>query len=414
MNTTRQRNQTYEECVKENFGRTTVDCNDCYSLPEFPQWNNYTHVCITGIIIIVSLVGNILFFVLMLKSQKLRTRANMIGLSVILANTGLVLSFHIQVMISTACIGWEFGFLGCQIFGFLSTQFIFTRWLTMGVLALDRFCAVRYPFSYPRHCKVMSVILVSSSWAVPILLSVVTVQGYASVAFRHNIPSCLYYAPTNAKGKLYFSIVFTSCFILGGALPLALYSWLFYKGLKFQRSLNQVHSTIAENCRQSVAMQQDMQGRANREHKAIFTFALIFAAFCLTGTPIYVFQLLRWINMDMWCEIPYYVQFKVIELFLLATAIDPFLVMRDRDIRKRLKHLLCCHNNCGKYYSNRSDVCPELPQERNFDAIRTVASHAATLVALKGCVDNHSSPLNTRKPLHQGTSASGPALNQTS
>ena len=389
-----------------------MDCNNCYDLQEIPQWNKYGHISIAGIIIIVSLVGNILFLVLMLKFKKLRTRANIIGLSAILANTGLVLSFHVQVMLSSALQGWVFGFLGCQIFGFLSTQFIFTRWMTMGVLALDRFCAVRYPFSYPKHCKVMSVILVLLSWGIPILLSVVTIQGYASIAFRHNIPSCLYYAPANGKGKLYFSIVFTSCFFLGGTLPLVLYSWLFYKGLKFQRSLEQARSAIASNCRLSVEEQQEIQGRASREHKAILTFALIFVAFCLTGAPIYIFQLMRWINMNMWCDIPYYVQFKVIELFLSATAIDPFLVMRDRDIRKRLKHLLCCHNNCGKYYHNRSDVCPELPPERNFDAIKTVATRAVILVTMSGSVDNLDSLQKASKPPpHRCRSASNPVLN---
>ena len=404
MNTSGKYNQTFEECLEENFGRTIIECNRCYNLQETPFWQLYGHVIITGLIIIISLIGNILYFVLLLKFKKLRNRAAIISVSVILANTGLVLSFHIQVMLSTVFKGWVFEFLGCQIFGFFSTQFILTRWLSMGVLALDRFCAAKYPFSYPKHCKVVSVILLSSSWIIPILLSAVTLQGYASVVFRHNMPSCLFYAPTVDRGMLYFSFVFTACFLLGGTLPVVLYSWLFYKAMKFRNSTVCVGTITVNNSTQSILRPQDMQDRASSERKAIVTFALIFIAFCLTGAPIYVFQMMRWISIDIWCMIPHLVHFRTIELFLSATAIDPFLVMRDRDVRKRLKHLLCCYN-CGKYYSNRSDICPDLPPERNFDAIRSVASRT---LALCGSRDNLDNPQSAEKVSHHHRSGSSP------
>ncbi len=381
-------NQSFDECIEENFGKTPVDCSNCYNLQERPFWQLCAHIIITAIIIIISLFGNVLFFVLLLKYKKLRNRSSVYSISVILANTGLVLSFHVQVMLSTLTEGWVFEFLGCQIFGFFSTQFVFTRWLNMGVLAIDRFCAVRFPFLYPKHSKAVSVGLIASSWVLPILFSVVTVQGYASVAFRSNIPACLYYSPTVANGKPYFSVVFTSCFVLGGVLPLLLYSWLFYKAMKFRNSLKDVGTMTINNSTQSVIETQDNQGSYSNERKAIITFALIFVAFCLTGAPIYIFQLIRWIQIDIWCEIPHMVHFQVIELFLSATLIDPFLLMRDGDIQKRLRHLLYCHNNCGKYYNNRSEVCPDLPPERNFDAIRIAASRAANLVSLSGSVDN--------------------------
>ncbi len=62
-------------------------------------------------------------------------------------------AIHLQVIISTLARKWLFDFAGCQLFEFLATQSILARWLNMGVLALDRFCAVKFPFSYVKQSK---------------------------------------------------------------------------------------------------------------------------------------------------------------------------------------------------------------------------------------------------------------------
>ncbi len=89
---------------------------------------------------------------------------------------------------------------------------------------------------------------------------------------------------------------------------------------------------------------------------------------------------MRSLSPSLWCKIPHIVHFIAVQLFLSSTALDPFLVMRDRNIRKRLKHLFCCHNNCSKYYSYRSNANPEMAHSRDFDAIRNVVAKALNLV----------------------------------
>ncbi len=207
-------NLTLEECLEENFGRTIFDCSRCFTLKSRPPWQLYVHAIIIAIIILATIVGNGIILLLVLKYKKLRQRTTLVSLSIVFANSILVLSYHLPTLISTVYSGWLFGFRGCQVFGFLSTDFTITRWFTMGVVALDRFCAVRFPFSYIRHNKWIMTILLSASWIIPIIMSIVTVGGYSAVAFRPNVPTCLLYAPSIGRGRLFFFIgsrLFFSC-----------------------------------------------------------------------------------------------------------------------------------------------------------------------------------------------------------
>ena len=404
-----QDNQTLEDCLEENFGETIIDCSRCFNLQERPQWQLYIHALVMTAIILATVIGNGLVILLIIKYKVLRHRTALVSLSIILANTILVLSYHIPVLISTLSMGWLFAFVGCQVFGFLSTDFIITRWLIMGVLALDRFCAVRFPFSYQRHNKWVMTILLCASWIIPTLLCIVTVDGYSAVTFRPNVPTCLLYAPTVGRGKLYFSIVLTFSFLVGGILPTVMYVWLFHKARKLRKSMLNVGKI--NNSKESIISVQDMQSNSSNERRAAFTFALIFVAFCLTTLPIILFQMIRSLSLALWCEIPHMVHFTVVQLFLSSTALDPFLVMRDRDFRKRLKHLLCCHNNCGKYYTNRSNIHPEIPPNRDFDAVRSMATRALNLVSLPSLRDaNNNSNPNSLLPPPRPRSGSAPAV----
>jgi len=138
-----------------------------------------------------------------------------------------------------------------------------------------------------------------------------------------------------------------------------------------------------------------MSSNSSSEKRAVFTFSLIFVAFCLTGLPISLFQIVRSLNLSLWCKTPHMIHFVVVQLFLSSTGLDPFLVMRDRDLRKRLKHLLCCHNNCDKYYHERSNIHFEIPPSRDLDTIRNIAVRALNIFS--GPLQNEGGSRNASK-----------------
>lgn len=306
-------------------------------------------------------------------------------------------AIHLQVIISTLARKWLFDFAGCQLFEFLATQSILARWLNMGVLALDRFCAVKFPFSYVKQSKYILGALLSFSWVLSVLLSTVTIKGYASVAFRPNFPSCLLYAPTINKGQLYFSFVSLFTFFVGVILPTAIYIWLLHKARTMRNSI-----LVAATTSNTLNKERNF-----REQKVFLTFGIIFVAFFLTSIPSLLFQVMRWYSASFWCDIPHTIQFRVTEVYLSASAIDPLILMSSREFRKRLMHLLCCHNNCGKYYANRRSIHSQIPPERNFDVVKTSATKALKLATAtsRDCIP---AVLNTARIPYRPRSGSMP------
>ena len=369
--------QSFQECLDDNFGKTIVDCSQCYNIRDTPKWLLSLHACVTGFIVIISLVGCFLVMLLILKFKKLRHRTAIISLSIIATDVVLIVSYHLPVFVSSLSEGWIFMFSGCQAFGFISSSLLFTRWFNMGVLALDRFCAVRFPFSYPKFNRCIMILLLTMSWIVPLLINMGVLTGYSSVSFRDNVPTCIVYAPQD-RGIVFYSLIFAISFGIGGVLPTILYLWLFKRARRLSPAAVEMGRV------NGIQNSSNPQNGDNSRHetRAIVTFALIFVTFSLTGLPIFLFQLLRSLSIRTWCQIPQVVHFIAIEIFFSSTALDPFLVMRDRDYRKRLKHLLLCHNNCGRYYPHRASIHSRLPAERDFDALRTITVRALNLISL--------------------------------
>ncbi len=319
----------------------------------------HLHASVVTIIIVISLLGSLLVLLMIIKFKKLRHRNAMVSLSVIAADTVLVLSYHLPVLVSSFKADWIFMFVGCQIFGFLSTNFVVIRWFNMGLLALDRFCIVRFPFSYPKIERKVLIFLTIISWMVPSLLSLGTVTGFASVAFRENVPTCLIYSPGVKRGTVFYSFVLIFSFIIGGVVPMVLYTWLFWQARKLRTATVNVGTVMINNSRQSILSSQDGQAHnSSNTYKPVVTFAIIFVTFFLTSVPTASFQILRTLSMETWCKIPPLLHFITVEIFLSSTALDPFLVMRDRDFRKRIRHVLLHPNRCGQYCSNNVMLPP--------------------------------------------------------
>lgn len=355
-------------CIEENFGKTILDCSNCSSLEDVPMWTLVLHSIANVTQILASFICCALVFILVMKYKKLQCRAVIVSLSLISADILLVCSYHMPALTSTVIVAWPFEFIGCEIFGFLSTTFILTRWYMMSVLSADRFFTVCYPFSYEKYSKVILTLLTLAAWIVPVFISMTCLNILSSVAFRHNVPTCLFYAPTPEKGLLFFSVMTSISFLVGCILPTVLYVWLYHKARKLRPSATRLGRMAVQIAAGTVIqVRLGSLEKDRHERRALVTFVLIFITFFLTSAPIFFLQLLRGISIDLWCKVPIFVHFMFVQLFLSSTLLDPILIMRDRDFRICLQHLFSCHSDLESdhdtaqiyasdtYYSRRSD-----------------------------------------------------------
>ena len=362
-------------CIEENFGKTISDCRNCSSLEDAPTWTLVLHSIANVTQILASFICCALVLMLVMKYKKLQHRAVIVSLSLISADILLVCSYHLPAFISTVIGAWPFEFIGCEIFGFLSTTFGLTRWYMMGVLSADRFFTVRYPFSYEKYSKVILTLLTVAAWIVPIFISMTCLNILSSVAFRHSVPTCQIYAPTLDKGLLFFSVMTSISFLVGGILPTALYMWLYHKARKLRPSATRLGRMAVQIAAGTVIqVRLGPLERDRHERRALLTFILIFITFFLTSAPIVSLQLLNTtLSTDLSCKIPIFVHFLSVQFFLSSTLLDPILIMRDRDFRKCLQHLFSCHSGLESDHDTAQIYASDTYQSRRSDSVDMIS-----------------------------------------
>ena len=323
-----------------------------------------------------SLVGNGLVLLLAAKYKELRCNAMIASLSVVAVDLLLDLSFHLPALVSTIAKGWLFRDIGCKVFGFLGYEFLITRLLIMAVLCTDRFCTVRFPFSYKRYGKCVLVVLTLVAWILPCLLAIpVVVDGFGGVGFRGNIPTCTVNCQaTHGVCKAYFRDSLFVAIVIGGIIPVALYIWMWHRARKLRPAavmLGIFSTQVASGPIVNTPMQLEHK---SFETRAFITFSLIFVTVLVTALPSYVFVVLRTISVELWCKVPLVVQFIGAESFFLATALDPILILRDRDFRRCLSDLCCCCSKREPHLSTEHYVRADSPNSNKIPLSKSGSS----------------------------------------
>ena len=373
INSTEERD-SFTICIEENFGKTISDCSNCSSLEDAPTWTLVLHSIANVTQILASFICCALVLILVMKYKKLQHRAIIVSLSLISADILLVCSYHLPAFTSTVIVAWPFEFIGCEIFGFLSTTFGLTRWYMMGVLSADRFFTVRYPFSYEKYSKVILTLLTLAAWIVPILISMTCLNILSSVAFRHSVPTCQIYAPTLDKGLLFFSVMTAISFLVGCILPTAFYVWLYHKARTLRPSATRLgRMTVQIAAGTVIQVRLGPLERDRHEKRALVTFVLIFITFFLTSVPIVSLQLFRAVSVDLSCKIPIFVHFLSVQFFLSSTLLDPILIMRDRDFRKCLQHLFSCHSGLESDHDTTQMYASDTYHSRRSDSVDMIS-----------------------------------------
>lgn len=329
------------------------DSGSCFSLAEAYPAALALHALCLSLIVLCSVAGNGLVLLLVARFKELRIRSTVVSLCMVLADLLFTLCYTFPAIVTTGKREWVFGQRGCQAFGFLASDLAITRWLTLSLLCLDRFCTVRFPFSYSRRGKWPMIVLACLAWIVPLVVSAIPIHVFTNFELRENHPICLPTCQRQQMGglcRLYYSGIFTATFIIGTVIPVVLYSWLYHKSRKLSKSVKHKlgHHTVQTASGILVPQPAEEYQTIKREKRATITFVLIFLTVVVTGTPGYLLQIIRSLSIAVHCKIPIYVHFIVIDFFLCAPMLTPLVIMRDRAFRACIaKFLFCCGKKTG-------------------------------------------------------------------
>ena len=371
---------------------------DCYSLETTPDGAQILYTIVLGCIVAVSLLGNGLVLLLVSRYKQLRSRSVMVSLSVVAADILLTITYTLPILVTAALHRWPFGYGGCVVFGGTSFQFLMTRWLIMALLCVDRFSTVRFPFSYRRYSKRILIVLTVLAWAIPFLFSLPTFSnsGFGPVQLRENLPTCFITCGEEGRAcQLFYLFYFTTVFFLGSAVPIGLYSWMYYHARKLRPTmlaLGHVTTQVASGAivRTPVAQYQ----LPSREKRAFVTFALIMFTVLITGVPAYILQLVRVASLTAHCRIPIYVHYIITSFLLSASALDPFVIMRTKDFRTCIKLLFCRRMAHTEDITSRDGH----PEQLDHLTLSKSASNESQQSALSDVQDVDSKTVHTELP----------------
>ena len=338
-------------------GVNSTNETTCYDFDQVPKPALAVHSSLIALIIFATLLGNGLILVLVARYKVLRSRSVIANLSLTFSDLLWCLCYHTPALVSSSRAGWAFGDTACTAFGILSIEFLLTRWFVMSVVCVDRFSTVRFPFSYTKYSKCILAVLITMAWILPfILASLPEISNLADCEFRPNIPTCLF-SCDNRLCRFYYGVVVSLSFVLGAVIPTILYVWLYRRARSLRPAavvLGQMALQPATGAATGHHLPYSYPDKHSRDIHGYITFILILVTFMVTAAPAYLAQILRSSNYYVWCRIPIYVHFGIQLIFFSSTALDPLVIMRDRDFQKCLKHMLYCRQAIDLYPDNQA------------------------------------------------------------
>ena len=319
--------------------------SSCYDLESVPRLILGIYGVLIAVVVLVTLAGNGVVLVLVMRYKRLRRRSTIASMSLVVADILWGLCYHFPAFVSVTAVGWPFGDGGCVAFGLLSFQFLVTRWLVMGVVCFDRFCTVRFPFSYDKHSKCVITLLTAVAWVLPFAASFSPQFIQLSrESFRPDVPTCLYSCASSERlCRIYYALVVTLSFLLGVILPLLFYIWLYKRGRLLKLPRIQLGHTIPPHTTlQMTSASRENKPPSKQDLQAYATVTLIVVTLIVTALPAYTSKIFWSADYDNWCKIPIIVHFVIQLIFLSSTALDPLVIMRDQDFKYCLKDMISC------------------------------------------------------------------------
>ena len=355
-----------------DYGLCTVDNETVYN---FFNLSKVHHVAIAlqmtfiSVVIAGGIVGNVAVIFLVLKDKRLRYRSVLASLSIVFVDLLLSIFYHGVILTNTLMRGWSYGeesYNSCRIYGILTTYLIYVRWIALSLIVTDRFLTVRFPFRYERHSRAFLATVSVLLWLVPAILAGFFPLPIVGVTFRANVPTCLPSCNNTDYQllcKLLNAAALTIVVFFGGVVPPVLYCWMYHKGRKMRAMYTLGKLSLAVTS--GIALRDNTPAQADKsskEHQALLTLFLIFLSVFLTSLPSYFFLLLRQISICAFFRTPIYLHFVISDIFIISTALDPIILMRNQDFRIAVKKLLCKRT---PLYISDTPSSPTVPNKSN-------------------------------------------------
>ena len=238
------------------------------------------------VICTVSIFGNIILFVILMRRRNLRTISNGFLLNLAFADL-LVSVLNMPITVVTIVKErWIFGDTACVLLGFTTLLSFVSSVMSLAMIAINRYY---YVVQWKTYSSIFtpkrSVLFAGIVWSISLLLSVPPLFGWAEYRYIPGKSYCFVFWPSDVY---YMYFMLTICFFG----PLIVICITYIKILKFTRQAKQQMNRHRENVRSEEETNQE-NGRHRRprfrmsqeEIKITNTLLIVVACFVACWAP---------------------------------------------------------------------------------------------------------------------------------
>ncbi|KAJ8025842.1 D(1)-like dopamine receptor [Holothuria leucospilota] len=273
--------------------------------------------------------GNILVIAAVLSWRKLKKKFSSWFITS-LATSDVLVAFLVMIWnaVSLSLGYWPFAWF-CKIHHALDIMMSTASILNLCVIAVDRYWAVMFPFSYQeKMTKRRALVMIASAWIVSAVLSFVPVlTGIYTVPLEEGEIDPIELDPPICDFILnrYYAVV-SSCisFYIPSATMILIYMRIYMEARRQQRIISH----------QNRPLNSDQKG----EHKAAKTLGLILGVFIFCWLPFFVVNCIKPFCPDCVSNEVFVV---VLWLGWVNSMMNPLLYATNREFRTAFQRLLC-------------------------------------------------------------------------
>ena len=313
-----------------NFTENDSDCSSSFEGIHIAV--TILHACYAATVILVSIPICFILLAAMIKYQRFMDNSAFLVESILISDITTAIFLSGQVFITAAARAWLFGYWGCQVFAALSVTSMFSRWIAIGFLSLDRFSRVFFTFSYPRVENKVIVVLIILTWLLAIAVSIV-LYFFNGLGFNKSYPACSFAVISDrfeASNVSIVTVLVTIAIVCSTVVPLVLYTAMYLKGRKMRRA---TRSSVPQP-----ADQQDPPTNNSWSNRANVTYGLlVFTIASYSATYIVRYSILLF-------HLPSENSTLIAVVFYLASCLvqsaviaDILILLRNREDRKSFR-----------------------------------------------------------------------------
>ncbi|XP_054165787.1 G-protein coupled receptor 83-like [Oppia nitens] len=305
--------------------------------------DNYTVIIIYGIIVLISLFGNLLVCFVIMKNKTMRTKTNILMANITIS--GLMITvFNIPFNIARILLNdWPFGVVLCKLLPAIQVTSVYVSTFTMTIIAIDRYQAINTRF-YRRISNVLPIsITIKIIWIFAAIFSTPELIFNKLVDFKligQTRCNTVYPSPSAIISQLITVLTFSTQYLI----PLAITTGAYVK-------------IINKICRKYRHRTNDIQKRIKRtDQKIIKMLAFVVIVFAICWLPLNLFHIYSDFSKDIirYDSILFY---SCHMLAMSSVCYNPFIYFGlNKHFRREIGQLFRCLPGVGRRHHTIGDT----------------------------------------------------------